>query len=98
MNAPLEIALDRRAHRLVLVWENGERQPLDAAQLRRACPCAACRRLRRLGGQIVAPPLTELDIVQPMGYGVQIGFNDGHARGIYPWPYLARLPAFADTP
>ena len=25
------------------------------------------------------------------GYGLQLIFNDGHERGIYPWPYLAEL-------
>jgi DUF971 family protein len=29
--------------------------------------------------------------VQPMGYGVQIVFSDGHAQGIYPWDYLAGI-------
>ena len=28
-----------------------------------------------------------------MGYGVQIEFSDGHARGIYPWRYLSELSA-----
>ena len=26
-----------------------------------------------------------------MGYGAQLVFSDGHARGIYPWQYLAQL-------
>jgi prepilin-type processing-associated H-X9-DG protein len=30
--------------------------------------------------------------VSAMGhYGVNIGFSDGHARGIYPWAYLSQL-------
>jgi DUF971 family protein len=29
--------------------------------------------------------------MQPMGYGMQIVFSDGHAQGIYPWEYLKRL-------
>ncbi len=24
-------------------------------------------------------------------YGINIGFSDGHARGIYPWSYLSQL-------
>jgi DUF971 family protein len=34
----------------------------------------------------------------PTGYGVQLVFSDGHARGIFPWAYLAslaqRMPAW----
>ncbi|RAB20173.1 hypothetical protein DN511_31090, partial [Burkholderia multivorans] len=29
--------------------------------------------------------------VEPVGYGICVAFGDGHARGIYPWTYLAEL-------
>jgi DUF971 family protein len=30
--------------------------------------------------------------LSPMGqYGLNIGFSDGHGRGIYPWSYLDEL-------
>jgi DUF971 family protein len=29
--------------------------------------------------------------VNPQGYGVQLVFDDGHERGIYPWSYLREL-------
>jgi prepilin-type processing-associated H-X9-DG protein len=33
-----------------------------------------------------------IEAVNAIGtYGVNIAFSDGHARGIYPWPYLAAL-------
>jgi prepilin-type processing-associated H-X9-DG protein len=33
-----------------------------------------------------------IEHVSPMGcYGINIGFSDGHARGIYPWAYLSQL-------
>lgn len=91
MSAPIEIQLDRQARTLTLVWPSGERQPLDAAQLRRRCPCAECRRKGLLGERIEPAVQIGVDQLQPMGYGVQISFSDGHARGIYPWVYLSGL-------
>ncbi|MCP2087613.1 UNVERIFIED_ORG: DUF971 family protein [Paraburkholderia sediminicola] len=38
----------------------------------------------------IEPHLAIVDM-QPMGYGVQIAFSDGHAQGIYPWDYLAGI-------
>ncbi|MDA3875695.1 MAG: gamma-butyrobetaine hydroxylase-like domain-containing protein [Halothiobacillus sp.] len=32
------------------------------------------------------------------GYGVQIIFQDGHDRGIYPWAYLRELAALDSDP
>ena len=29
--------------------------------------------------------------MEDMGYGIQIVFDDGHDRGIYPWVYLQTL-------
>lgn len=37
------------------------------------------------------PAATDIAQLQPMGYGVRIVFTDGHARGIFPWRYLAEL-------
>lgn len=91
MSAPSEIHVDRAARTVTLVWPSGERQPLAAAQLRRMCPCAECRRKRMMSEGIEADAQLELGQLHPMGYGVQIGFSDGHARGIYPWVYLSQL-------
>ena len=91
MSPPSEIQIDRATHTVTLVWPSGERQPLAAAQLRRMCPCAECRRKRGLNERIEPSAQIALDRFEPMGYGVQIGFSDGHARGIYPWVYLSQL-------
>lgn len=34
-----------------------------------------------------------LNDVEAAGYGIRAVFGDGHARGIYPWPYLAEMTA-----
>ncbi|MBN3818806.1 DUF971 domain-containing protein, partial [Paraburkholderia sp. Se-20369] len=61
--------------------------------LRAACPCAGCRAQRLAGGPAQSPPGVMVTAIHPMGYGVQLVFSDGHARGIYPWPYIASLGA-----
>lgn len=93
MNAPAEIKIDRQSRRIVLTWSTGDERLFDASQLRRACMCAQCRRIRLSGGTVDAPAEIKIEGLQPMGYGVQIEFSDGHARGIYPWQYLSELSA-----
>jgi DUF971 family protein len=67
---------------------------LTAGTLRAACRCAHCRRAQIDG---VFPQRFEavtVDHVAPMGhYAINIAFSDGHARGIFPWSYLAELAA-----
>ncbi|KVH12817.1 MULTISPECIES: gamma-butyrobetaine hydroxylase-like domain-containing protein [Burkholderia] len=91
MIAPTEIALDHPAHALTLHWPGGVTQRIGYARLRGDCPCAQCRRIRFDGGHIDARASLTLDGVEALGYGVRFLFGDGHARGIYPWPYLAEI-------
>ena len=91
MKTPLEVRNDALTRALTLCWPAGETQRLDHARLRAACPCAACRRVRLGGAAPAAAPDVTLTGIEPMGYGVQLAFSDGHARGIYPWTYLEQL-------
>ncbi|MEN2470755.1 DUF971 domain-containing protein [Burkholderia sp. GS2Y] len=91
MISPTEIALDHPARALTLRWPDGDMQRIGYAQLRRDCPCAECRRIRLDGGRVDARPDLTLDGVEAAGYGIRLVFGDGHARGIYPWPYLADM-------
>jgi DUF971 family protein len=93
MDVPIEIKIDRELRRIVVTWTNGEERGLNATRLRRACKCAQCRRIRLSGGTVEAPARIAIEGLQAMGYGVQIEFSDGHARGIYPWRYLSELSA-----
>lgn len=98
MNVPLEVRCETGA--LILVWPGGLHQRLPLASLRRACPCAGCRRtrmngnageqLRESSGDTTHDDLT-LTAIAPMGYGVQLTFSDGHNRGIFPWAWLERF-------
>ena len=91
MTAPLEIAINRGTRTLALRWADGREQQIAHARLRRACACAECRRIRLEGSDVQVAPDVILIEVQSMGYGAQLVFSDGHARGIYPWQYLAQL-------
>ncbi|CAB3754886.1 hypothetical protein B7G54_12560 [Burkholderia puraquae] len=91
MISPIEIALDHPARTLTLRWPDGHTQRIGYARLRSECPCAECRRIRLDGGRVEPRPDLTLDNVEAAGYGIRAVFGDGHARGIYPWPYLADM-------
>ena len=91
MTLPHEIATDAATRMLTLRWEGGREQQIAYAQLRRACACAECRRLRLDGVAMQVSQDVALIDMQTMGYGMQLVFSDGHARGIYPWQYLEQI-------
>jgi DUF971 family protein len=91
MRIPLKISSDAAARQMTLHWPTGKVQRLAHAGLRAACPCAACRRERLDNPTLASSPDVTLIAIEPMGYGVQLAFSDGHARGIYPWRYLELL-------
>ncbi len=79
---------------LVLHWADGRIDELSHAALRTACPCSECRAVRRAGGNVAAAATTRLTAIEPVGhYAVNLGFDDGHQRGIYPFALLAGLAA-----
>lgn len=91
MNVPREIATDTVDRVLTLRWPDRREQRIAHAELRRACACAECRRIRLDGHVVAASPDVALIDMHMMGYGVQLIFSDGHARGIYPWRYLEQM-------
>jgi DUF971 family protein len=93
------ISIGNRANSglLDIEWSDGRQQQFTHASLRVQCKCADCK---------VAPPREDvldsttlrLDEIRPVGtYGVQLIFNDGHNRGIYPWQYLYSLDSLTDS-
>jgi len=68
---------------------------LSAQALRAACRCADCLAGRDapVAGEVSLSDVRLTD-ARPVGhYALQLCFDDGHERGIYPWPYLAGLQA-----
>ena len=83
---------------LAIVWDDGGESYIGFEQLRRACPCAACK-----GESTVMttyrpePPnytpasfvLTDWRYVGT--YALHFAWRDGHSSGIYPFQYLRQL-------
>ncbi len=89
---PLDVVLHETSGRLTILWSDGLRSSLGAQALRSACRCAACESRRRAGNPAVPATDIALTLLQPVGeLGLQLGFSDGHDRGIYPWAYLREL-------
>lgn len=91
MSTVPELENDTALGQLILRGQGQTEQHLTHLALRQACPCAFCR-AALIRGQITAiNPGVRLISIHTMGYGVQLGFDDGHDRGIFPWSYLAEL-------
>jgi len=91
--APTAYSLTRELDGLDLTMQ-GEQVRIAAGRLRAGCKCAHCVRARIDG--VFPERFDGIAIVQvaPIGdYAINIGFSDGHARGIYPWGYLVELSA-----
>jgi DUF971 family protein len=89
---PLELTLHAASGGLEVLWSDGARVRLSGRELRAACRCAACESQRRAGGAVLAGDNAAVSQLQPVGdMGLQIIFDDGHDRGIFPWAYLRQL-------
>jgi prepilin-type processing-associated H-X9-DG protein len=92
---PEQVTISEDLKSLNIRLGTGQTIVLKAERLRAACRCAFCLRARI--DEVFPTSFEGLDIayVAPMGhYGINIAFSDGHARGIFPWSYLA---TFTDT-
>lgn len=94
MQAPERIDNDTAQGRLWLHWAEAV-VTFSHVTLREACRCAACQFKRHHRAPINVGADVRVTTIEPAGYGVQLVFSDGHARGIYPWAYLAELAATA---
>ena len=84
---------------LAVKWADGTESFIRLERLRNACPCAGCKGETDVMGNVhrgPEQPLTaasfQLRRLQMVGgYGVQPVWGDGHATGIYTFPYLRDL-------
>lgn len=75
--------------RVEITWSDGLAMAFEHVFLRTHCKCADCTAANALP---TYGPSLRLSDIRPVGsYGIQLVFNDGHDRGIYPWPYLYEL-------
>jgi len=90
--APRELRVAPHGAALAVTWENGASSTIAAGVLRRACRCAACTAARATGKPVAGESDVAITAVEPIGgYAINIAFSDGHARGVYPWPFLREL-------
>jgi len=77
---------------LEIEWPDGTRTTLSHRLLRSGCRCAHCLQAARAGSAAPVPTDVALVRIEAHGAGaVNLGFSDGHARGIYPFAYLRTL-------
>lgn len=92
----IRVAADKRA--LTVGFDGGERVEIPAELLRVESPSAEVQGHSAAGKQVVAGKgKVAIASVEPVGnYAVRIGFDDGHATGLYTWRYLYKLGTEGD--
>jgi ATP-binding protein involved in chromosome partitioning len=91
---PLEVGRANE-HDVRIAWADGHESVYRAADLRLACPCAACAKSAAAltPGRIRVVP-AGIQTVRPLRielvgrYGIRIHWSDGHAHGIYRFEWL----------
>ncbi|CAN5468066.1 DUF971 domain-containing protein [soil metagenome] len=78
-----------------ITWSDGKTTKYNAAQLRRACPCASCVNEwtgeKVLKDENVAADLIFKNVGIVGRYALNFNFSDGHDTGIFSFNYLREL-------
>ena len=78
-----------------IIWSDGAKTVYNAAQLRKACPCASCINEwtgeKILDDKKIADDLTFNNIAIVGRYALNFNFSDGHDTGIYTFQLLRKL-------
>ena len=78
-----------------IAWSDGEERLYSAAELRRACPCAACvtewTGEKMLDDESIPSDLSFSSISIVGRYALNFRFSDGHETGIFSFAYLKTL-------
>ena len=98
MPTPRQVAIDTEAQTVTIDWTDGAQSVLGLDALRRACPCASCKRRRERDGEDAWPDRAWTDVqAETVGsYGLRFDWDDGHNDGIYTWEHLRSLDAGSD--
>src|SRR5437762_14245132 len=92
---PTELRLNPAHDTLTVAFDSGERFELAAEYLRVESPSAEVRG-HGAGPKPIVKGKADVKIsgLEPVGnYAVRVGFDDGHATGLYSWPYRIKLGA-----
>jgi len=80
---------------ITINWSDEAETKYDAANLRRACPCAGCINEwtgeKTLKPESVAEDLSFSSIAIVGRYALNFNFSDGHDTGIFSFNYLRQL-------
>ncbi len=101
---PVDLKLSLADQRLRVKWQDDHESALEAAILRKNCPCATCRTEREAQQKNATSPggLMPLKIL-PAGdlrltgaelvgqYAIRLEWSDGHNTGIFDYRYLRSL-------
>ena len=95
---PKDLKVKLKEQRLIIEWIDGRQSDVPLSDLRRLCPCAACRTerdeqaknpLRILKYDPAALRVTGARLVG--NYAVQFVWSDGHDTGIFDFRFLHSL-------
>lgn len=80
---------------LAIEWSDGTETKYNAAELRRACPCAGCidewTGRKTLDDRSVSDDLSFKHISIVGRYALNFHFSDGHETGIFSFNYLKKM-------
>ncbi len=94
MVEPLQI-IEESDSEISIEWSDAAESRYNAAQLRKACPCAGC--IHEWTGEKILKPETidenlNFSHISVVGrYALNFHFSDGHDTGIFSFKYLREL-------
>jgi DUF971 family protein len=95
MIEPVQI-VEESDRAITIKWSDDTEMYYEAAQLRRACPCAGCVNEwtgeKMLDPGKIAEDLTISHTSIVGRYALNFHFSDGHDTGIFSFKYLRELP------
>lgn len=81
---------------ITINWSDETERRYNAAELRKACPCAGCINEwtgeKMLKTDSIAEDLSFSSIAVVGRYALNFNFSDGHDTGIFSFQYLNQLP------
>lgn len=101
---PKDLKVKIKEQRLLVEWTDGSRSDVTFDELRRRCPCAACRTeredqdanpLRILKSDPAKLRVTDAKLVG--NYAIQFFWSDGHNTGIFDFGTLKTISGGAGT-
>lgn len=95
---PADLKVKIAEQRLLVDWKDGKHSEFSLAELRRVCPCAACRTERERQGdnplKILRSDPTGVRVVSARlvgTYAIQFDWSDGHNTGLFDFRFLRSL-------